>query len=320
MYRKGLLAIILLLSFNSAARSSADTYAAVMTVTFAEVEIRLANTERWLPLSFGAQAPLGAGDSLRTNRNGRVYLTFGDGVELLVMPNSTFELVEFDMQTGYVLSAVLTDGQVIQRIARDASIQHYRLETPYFTLIDPGAQAGVWARSGQPGYLISAGGELRLTRGDSESTVTTGEGLRITAEGVQDRLEFSPPWNAPRLEGLLDGCAGLVRTLRGDNLNIRVAPNTGDTLLGSIDDVTPVKIMGVTEYTDWYRIQVLSVFAWVEAPAVQADCPDAPILPYLSIERNNSILAAVPVEIDLLEPFYGLPADDSLFYLNLKEG
>jgi hypothetical protein len=40
---------------------------------------------------------------------------------------------------------------------------------------------------------------------------------------------------------------------------------------------------------------------------------------YFSLERNNSILEVTEAELEILEPFYGLPEDDTLFYLYLRE-
>jgi hypothetical protein len=311
-----MVAVVFALTGAAAAESS---YAAVMRVTFPGVEVRLANTERWLPLAAGSQAPLGQGDSVRTDRTGRVLLRFLDSVEMLLLPGSVFELVTLDAAPTVQLVARLHDGHLVQRLVDDANPGSYRLETDAFTLVEPARSSGVWARAEQPAYITVTDGEAVILQDDAALAVAEGEGLRFSG-ATADRLMFDAPLNAPRLEGLLRGCAGVITTLDGRNLNIRVAPNFGDTLLGSIPHETPVEIMGVTEFGEWYRIQVLSVFAWVESPAVETTCADLPILPYLSVERNNSILAVLPDELPLLQPFYGLPADDTLFYLNLREG
>lgn len=308
-----LLALLLLAPHATGAQAQIG---ATVRVIYPDVEVRLKDTERWLPLPDEATMPLRAGDAVRTIRFGRALVAFADQVDVLLLPGSVYQIDSFTRgaDTPSLRLSARLNGHLVQHLAPDAALARYRLTTDRLTITDPAEAMAVWSRDDQDDFITVARGTARGSSGGDSFAVTAGEGLRLGADGSRITA-FDGPLNAPRLIGLQDGCPGIVQTLGDENLNIRIAPNEGDTLLGSIPSQTPVRLLGVTPFDDWYRIQVLSVFAWVRAPAVATDCTDLPVLPYTRIERNNSILEADPVEVELLRPFYGLPAADSLFYL-----
>ena len=132
-----LLALLLIGVFSSQAQAN---LAAVLRVTFPGVEIRRANTERWIELQEDAIAPLGIGDTLRTDESGRAYLTFADDIELLVMPLSTYEITQFEMTDGVLMLHATLDGHAIGRTLDTDEILEYVLDIGRFSVHDPQAQ------------------------------------------------------------------------------------------------------------------------------------------------------------------------------------
>ncbi|MBZ0289076.1 MAG: hypothetical protein K8I30_15765, partial [Anaerolineae bacterium] len=101
-------AIFLLMSLNSQAQDS--EYSARLRIMQAGVEIRRVNTTEWLPLPLNAEAPLGTGDSLRTDGTGRALLTFLENVEVLILTETTVDIVTFQAANDHLQLALKVQG------------------------------------------------------------------------------------------------------------------------------------------------------------------------------------------------------------------
>lgn len=285
----------------------AQSYAAVLTITRSGVEVRRANTEAWLPLPVNSESPFGAGDMLRTNETGRALLTFLDEIEVLILPESSYELLDF----GEALSARIA-GYAVQRGTLDSA---YRLEvagsTP-FVVTRPAAWFAVW-----PDVITVAEGTAEIIANDAALSVAAGQGMRVTPLREPNIAPLESPLNDARLVGLLDGCPGEMNTVNNLNVNVRFGSDFGQGVIGNIPNRTPVSVMGVNLSGTWYRIQAFSGFGWVQQPLVANTCVDLPILPDNQYERSIGIFGVLPPEVTLLEPFYGPPEGDLWFYRSL---
>ncbi len=288
-------------------------YAALLTVTHDGLEIRRAGTTDWLPLSIDAQAPFNTGDALRTDNYGRAYLSFLQDSSILVLPRSTFELVEFTYSPNLNLSIRMT-GHAIQALNTETGL--YRLETPRLVINSPSTLLAVWDHENEPSAVTTAKGDLKVSIGSEEFTVKEGQGLfdnQINRPAVAD---LNMPLTAPHLEGELLGCPGEIQTVDDLNINIRVGTGFQSDVIGSIANKSVVRVMATNEHNTWYRIQAFSGFGWIRQSLVKSACENLPVLPDNSREYNRGLQNIAPIEYALLEPFYGSGDEDLWFYLS----
>src|SRR5688572_19452467 len=143
-----------------------ESFAAALEITNVGIEIRLAGTEQWLSLSDGAVTAFGAGDLLRTNELGRVWLAFGENAALLVLPNSELRLdaydserLELSLQGTALMQATNLSGLLIHLQALD--------------LIGLEGNAGLWSSPRQADIVTVAEGEALVRSGQIESSIET---------------------------------------------------------------------------------------------------------------------------------------------------
>lgn len=309
--------LCLLLPLNSQAQETG--YAAILRIIHADVEIQRANTTEWLPLSSNSEAPLGAGDKLRTNTAGRALLTFLEDVTILILPDTTLEILAFDqMADGSLKLSMHIQGQVIQQTTINTEFELFQLEANQITVTSPAELFAVWTQDEQMSVLTVAQGEAAVQIGESPFLVTQGQGIRATASNDADIASLDPPLNAARLIGLLDGCPGRTQTTGDLNINVRVGPGFDSTVIGSIPDEQVVQVMGVNRFGTWYRIQAFSGFGWIQMPLVLNSCVDLPAILSNTVEHNIGVWGVIPLELTLLEPFYGLPESDLWFYRSVE--
>lgn len=298
---------VALLIFTGAFSAHAQSYAALLTITRAGVEVRRANTEAWLPLPEKSESPFGPGDALRTNAAGRALLTFLDQIDLLILPESTYELFDFSPDITARIS-----GYAVQR-GSPAGDYHLEVAGSAALVINRAAASfAVW-----PDVVTVSDGEAEITVGGSTLTVAAGQGIRAVPGAAPDVSTLEPPFNAARLVGLLDGCPGAMNTVNNLNVNVRFGSDLQQGVIGNIPNKTPVRLMGVNQSGTWYRIQAFSGFGWVQQPLVANTCEALPVLRDDQFERSIGIFGVLPQEIALLEPFYGPPESDLWFYRSL---
>jgi hypothetical protein len=311
--------LILSLTAPTAAQ---NRYAAVLTVTYPGVELRRVNTEKWLTLPLDSQSPFGAGDVVRTDNRGRAYITFLDtAAETLLLPRTSYELRTFGAADGEPLAlTVRLQGRAIQRIAADSAIKHYELETDRFVITQPALQFAVQTKAAQATVMV-AEGDTVVTVNQQHITVTRGSGLRVK-EVPSPITALDAPLNFARLDGALDGCAGVVSTRVIGSLNVRTYASYSleSDVIGSIDNDVRVPIMGITDRAGvpWYRVQFLNDFGWVTADSIKTDCKNLTPLPNLPSDDLTGVYDLSAFELAFLEPYYGRPQDNAWFFRNTK--
>lgn len=301
---------------GSAAQSSAPEFAAILTVTYPEVEIRRANTSEWIALPREATTPFGSGDTVRTGRNGRAYLEFFEA-KALVLPESTYTLMRFEGEsdTQFTLYAQ-SSGRSVYFIPPTITLDDFRLEAGNWVMETPSQQFAIQtAVFDEDDFVVSAVGNA-LVRVDGEAiTVAEREGLRISDDGDEVITIEADLINFARIEGWLDGCVGVVDTAGDVSLRVRAGPGTNFYYMGSLPNASQVQLMGVnfSNGESWYLAQFLSDFGWIQASAIQTDCENVPDIPR-SIVTPNNIFDAMDREIAILQVFYGTPSSNVWFY------
>ncbi|HUN09080.1 MAG TPA: hypothetical protein PLQ56_20910 [Aggregatilineales bacterium] len=295
--------LLMLLPFPTGAQDKA----AVLTVLYPGVEVRRANTADWLLVVQGAIMPFGVGDTVRTDERGRALLTFAVDAEALLLPQTAFTLTEYD--SAGVIAEQVGRGVYRRAVSAPAAFEvitaraAVSLESGHFAL-EADAEAT---------RLITAEGQATARLAAEAIAVPAGYGLRLQSV-PSDRIPLEQPASFARLDGVLDGCPGLVQADGVDYLNVRVGPGNGYDFVGQIDNGTPVALLGIAPGADRYRFQFLSGFAWVLSSGIETACTDLPILPYTTLEAVIGVLQPTEIELDLLFPFFGTPEDDTWFF------
>ncbi|RMG87127.1 MAG: hypothetical protein D6712_06175 [Chloroflexi bacterium] len=294
-------------------------YAAAVTVIHDDVAIRRVNTDEWLPLKAGAEAPLGVGDTLRTDENSRAFVRFGDAAEFYLLPNSTLELLAYgETPDGGIQLGLYVRGVAIQRTFNKDLFDDYRLITDLMTITEAADWFGVWAYGQGADVLTVAEGLAIVRLGRTVYNVPAGNAFLIdeTLEALIAPLD--PPYSAPRFQGKMFGCAGVVDLVGYENINVRVGPGFDYTVIGFIEDGARVKLMGITESGRWYRIQAFNGFGWLRSTLIDTTCTNIRTYPDGTIENNLGLRGITPQELAMVAPFYGTPEEDRWFFISLE--
>lgn len=299
----------------SGARAAQPGLSAQLNVLHTEVDVQASGAANWVRLRPGAQTAFGPGDRLRTSHTGRAYLTFADGFEVLVLPDTTFELLAFgEDEARQITFAARLDGHVIQHGLPEAQVDSYQLQVGQLMVSRPADLFAAW--SGVEGYdvLTVAQGTAEYNTDDTVGDVTSAQGLLVRAAGDAFITGMESPFNAARLIGAQSTCTGQIQNGGEAKLNVRAAPALGSSVIGNIADQSVVPIMGVNERGNWYRIQVVTGFGWVRAALVDNDCTGLTVLPNDSLENNVEMFEVSEQELAFLEPFYGQADSNVWFY------
>jgi len=305
-----LLLVLLMISvYALAAQEATDSYAAVLRINAATVEVQRAGTERWLPLPATAEFAFGDGDSVRTDRYGRAWLNFAQVITLraLVMSESEARIgvysdsqvvvtlvsgrMAFTLDTTPTIFQVIAGGAVIDTIAGNFAVQV----------------------TGETIYVVASTGVINVHANGVNIPLSAGYGVRVGATN-SNLVELGERANFARIDGILDGCPGDIQARGEDALNVRVGPALSFDALGSIPNGTPVFLMAMNPRQERYRIQFLSGFGWVLANGVVNRCANLPELPVSAVEQIVRILDPTAEELDILRPYFGEPDDDAIFY------
>lgn len=312
--------IIVLMLGLSISIMAQESFAASVETTFAGVEIKLNNTDEWLLLADGSNTPLSAGDAVRTNSSGRAILSFLENSSLLLLPETTYTLIEFSETDDELTLHAEIDGIGIQEVT---DIANFELRGNRFWVVAADGLFGIWSDKDidipENDTIIVAHGHLMVDDGYWILPLDDAHGLYAgvynEAENLFGWLIMLPPYNQARLIGTLEGCIGTVQT-RDDTRGVlvRTGAGTGYQRRGLIEDSGSVRLMGETESTGWTQIQFLNGFGWVVSSAVTTDC-DLPSLPDDSPEESIiQVTNADEIELAMLRPFYGNPVLDTWFY------
>jgi hypothetical protein len=237
---------------------------------------------------------------------------------MILLPESTFTLSEFSQTTdGNNLELIAQlEGHGIQLIKSTIRVKRYRLETKRLSVEKPANAFAIWTEGDTASFVTIADGVADITADDEKLSIQAGQGIRVTPPNTPVIEELDAPLSVARLIGKLDGCDGQMQTPSKANVNIRFGPGFSYTVIGSIANDEPVKVMGINAAGTWYRIQAFSGFGWSQKFLVRNECQNLPVLPNDSVENNRAVFTVQPTELDLLKPFYGVPESDLWFYRN----
>lgn len=313
--RPSLLLLVCCFAFANSSAQSTELSAVVMVIS-EPVLIQRAGTETELPLREGSIAPVGAGDHVRTGENGRLILMFLDTNPLYLLPSTHFELREFSSSEAGLFRVVgsLREGIAIQQFKEDPQGWQYHLETSALTVIEPSSHFAVWAVTGRLEAAISAAGELLIQKPDQADLIRVPPAAGLFATLSSESQPLLSPYHAAQLLALSLNCRGVVSTGGGEGLRLRRGAALDYQIVDLLQDGQNVLITGITENGLWYRIPFQTGFGWIYSSLVRANCPTLPRFPNLVGESNEQIDGVTPVELEFLEPFYGLPRTNPVFY------
>lgn len=299
----------------------AQTIAAVPAdIIQGRADVMLNDTFRWQAIQQGGLTPLINGDRVRTGDRGRVLLTFSDAFELLLLPHSVLRINTFEMTDngGYRVDLNLA-GTAIQRRLQDDILLDYRLNAFDFEITEPAAHFAVWARADEPDSITVSAGSARIFFLDERPlTVIPNSGLRATINRPPI-VALDRPLNAAKITAKQEGCAARVNARDIAYLTIYDGAGTGWQIKGRISNHSDVWVLAQSRSAYWTRIQFRNSFGWIVTDALNIDdaCGFLPLVaddtPEPAAPRIYNVTDA---ELTLLEPFFGLPADDVWFYPN----
>lgn len=289
------------------------SYPAILEVTYEGLEVKRRDTRLWIDVAPNAVMPIGEGDRLRTQDTGRAFIHLtNDQASTLILPNSEIEIRTI---TAKSVTITLHAGEVIASVNNPTL--DYTLDGQHWSIA---AQMGLLLASHRANtdvFVIAEGDHIAHRLQNTESQhLSQQTALYAPHQMFTIRENLSFPTSPAQVVGLLEGCPGVVQTASARNLNARIGPGTGNPRLGQFPDNANVRIMGLVASGGWYRVQFRSGFGWVERFALtitDSDC-DLPTLPDTSFDLPSRIFDVTPAEITLLEPFYGTPDDDPIFY------
>ncbi|MCC6612427.1 MAG: SH3 domain-containing protein [Anaerolineae bacterium] len=310
-----LLCGLLLLTGGRAARAQ-DGYAAAARIVNPGVAYHLDGTAGTVAPREDAVLAVSAGDSLETDRSGRVLLTFAEDLQILLLPSSRLEVLGNRLaDDGTYQLRLRVEGHTVQRFdSAGAQKIALNIETERGEVRAVRGWFALWSDLERSTVITVAEGNVDFvpTWGPPLYSAQAAEGI-VAELNTARIIDVTEPYNGARMIGLASDCVGHVQ-VAGGVLNIRAGTSVGYAIIGDVLDGATVRIMGITEDGDWYRIQRYSGFGWLLTSGVQAECPNLPIYPNLSGENNRELFDVEQTEIDLLAPFYGQFDDDVWFY------
>lgn len=292
-------------------------YAALLRVDNGRVQILRANTQEWITLPVGAEAPFGVGDVVRTDFFGRAWITLLDeSATVFVLPTSDLTLRQFsadENQTAQV--AFSQNGRVIYQVADSTRFTSFQVIGDYLTVWQPADLFAVQTLETQASVIV-AEGEAIITQENTRARIsaTPNIGVRGDQIGISAPIRLSNPTTFAQLDGVLAGCVGVIQTRNQRDLNVRVGPTENYDVIGTIRNGETVYLMGVSPNGERYRVVYESHFGWILALEVRNSCQNLPVFGYNTLERQYGVIAPSADEQRLLTPFFGLPADDDWFY------
>lgn len=301
---------------------ASGSYAAALHVLYTGVEVQRAGTEAWIAVRAGAQMPFGAGDQVRTLREGRALLIVA-GTQpaglLLLLPESQAAVLAFEQGEDGLRFAAQVEGRLVGTTADTTAFADFSLETASAQVTVPSAHFAVQALPSLGTILVSAEGRLEADAQGERIALEAGQGVQVH-NTVSAVIDVPYPASFARLDGLVNGCPGRVRARGALDLNVRVGPSLAYEAIGVLVNDTSVRLMAVSAFGERYRIQYLSGYGTILASGVITTCRSLPVIPYSQVEAISAITAPSPQELALLRPFYGTPDDDPLFYRGIAPG
>jgi hypothetical protein len=289
--------------------------AIVLEVRYGDVEIQRGNTSQWFRLPVGAVMPVGEGDSLRTADSGRAHLQVSDMGQILILPVTTLTIDQYNVDTDKPYRLHMTvEGVIVQQL--DPELFNYHLNTTDFHLLTASQWSAVWSFEESVDALAVVEGDTQVQMPDDTTFMVNSGQAFWGAIGNTRTVDFSPPFNAAKLEARLFGCDAVVSTPGQNGVNVRRGIGQFNEKLGLIPDEAIVSAMAINEAGFWVRIQYLSGFSWIVEDSLIYDCPNLPrVDDNTRPERIYSVINPLDSEVALLQPFFQTPNEDAFFYL-----
>lgn len=309
--RTALLLIIMFVAMSVSAQSV--ELSAVIRVIGEDILFERNNTNAELPLSDGVIAPFGIGDRIRTEGNGRVLITIADDLQLLVLPNSEYQIVDLQQDEDNVIHLeARQSGIVLHDFNAPAGSFDYQLETEQFSITQAEGHFLVWNVSDGLGAVTVASGELILVADDVEHNLSENTGFSVS--GADEVVAISEPLHASQVVGIAVNCEGVVNTGGSEGLRLRAGAALDYQVVDILRDGQAVQIVGTTENGLWYRLPFQTGFGWIFSSLIDAACGNLVQFPNLFDEAPERIIGTTEIEIELLMPFYGTPETNFVFY------
>lgn len=293
-----------------------EEYAVPMEITFDTVDIQRVNTEQQIALSAGAVAPVGVGDVLRTSRDGRAFISFGDDSFIFLLPGTTYtiESIVVDDEGFNVVGNL--NGVAILRMSHDVRLQTQARDT---RIVDGNGLVGIWSDNLSDDVITVAEGQISVDAEGETYPVAENEGLRYRPNDVAV-MAFDGNLNRARLIGEVDGCTAPVNVIEQyDGVLVRQGAGTNFPRRGLIRDGDIATLLAQTETSGWVRVQYKTSFGWSIAIAMETQC-DLPTLPDDAAEEDFlSVINPTEDELSLLRPFFGDPRFDGVFFRYREE-
>jgi hypothetical protein len=321
MMKTQILCMIVLLTFaifTETNHAQTEDYAAVLEVIYEDVHIQRQNTLEWIPMRTGATMPIGVGDSIRTNTQGRAFIRFDDVLTILVMPSTQLTIETLHLTPQGQLSITLTsDGLILHQIHDDSQIAEYHLRVDDTLSIHQPAQTfATWLAPNANSYILVETGTLSLNDAGQTVSIDAGQGYGtdypevITLEGR--------PLNNTALIAQVDGCIARVNTTENRNLTVRNAPTLNSQIVGFIPNRSQIELVGVSADEQRFRARYYNSLGWVEQLGVDSTCTELPIYPLDTIEFYREMVNITDEEYIFTLPFFGQLSDDPLLYRFLE--
>jgi len=237
--------------------------AATLEVLDGGVEMRRTNTVQWLPVT--TEGILAAGDSIRTDENGRARVVFfNDGTETLLEPNTEITLAEFQSDAqDFAIITTLHSGQTLHRLRRQLGADSRYDVTTGTTIL--GARGTVFAArqrlNGQLAVITLENTVHVAAPNNQTELVGAGFGARVepdlTLSDVVRARTFA------ELDAALEGCEASAQIQRNRMMPVYTAPNSDATGIGAADPYALNRVYGVTESGAWFRITFNGGYGWV---------------------------------------------------------
>jgi hypothetical protein len=273
-----------------------------LTVTKPGVAVQRANTSTFIAVA--TESLIGAGDSIRTDKDGTATLSFDQDVIVLKMsPSSETAIAKFEQTSdGFDLQIRVKNGLTEQTSLRSLDTKSSSLLLlPAFSvqMLEGTSQARVEA-SGRSALLIAATGHVTVDSGDHKAVdIPAKSGVRqAVGEAISDVV---PATTFPILDAAIDGCPSHV-VLEGDvRLNVRLGASLNFPKIGELDSNSDIQAMGIAATGGWYRIRYSGGYGWITLPTLPLDKSCAGLRPFAAKYGPEDVSLYTP-PIDLPTP------------------
>lgn len=209
---------------------------------------------------------------------------------------------------------VRLEGRAIIQITQSEQFAQWYIDSPHLQVVAPARHFAVQS-SPQATYVIVAEGEASVSTVTMQNVTRLREynGIRGT-ESLSSPIRLSAPASFAQVDGILDGCIGVISARNQMNLNVRLGPSEVYDVVGTVGNGDVVRLLGVSPNNERYRIAYKSGFGWILALEVRNSCQDLTVYPYSTVEVQEGVFAPSEEELGYLMPYFGAPEQDLWFY------